>query len=227
MLRYEQNQDRNFITRYLHSFRYKNLIAEVRALPEPIKVLDIGCGPGKAFEILSNQYNIDYLGIDISEEFIAEARSRYPSAKFKRANAADYKPDESFDLVIALETLEHIPENAVVRILENVAQNIRPKLFLASVPIEVGPSVAIKYLGSAAMGYNRTSGSLFQVMRAATYQLDAIPRHETGHLGFDWRWLAQTIRHNLDLDRCVSMPWSWLPKWLAPSIIFIAKAPMK
>ena len=50
---YEQNQDFNKITRFLHSGRYAALLRITKELSRtitdrPIKALEVGCGPGTA-----------------------------------------------------------------------------------------------------------------------------------------------------------------------------------
>ncbi|MGF6227786.1 SAM-dependent methyltransferase [Inquilinus ginsengisoli] len=230
---YERNQNFNKITTFIHSGRYASLLRLAGELSATMKgrsvrALDIGCGPGTAVGPLLSAYDVDYTGIDLSAEYLDAARRNHghrPNCKFVQADAADpshYQPD-SADIVFALETLEHIPEGAVVRIIENVCRIVRPKLFVVTVPVEVGPAVWIKNGGSALMGYNRGSGTLRETFWAGLYQMDRIPTHTVWHIGFDWRWLAQTIRHNAPIREVSSLPFSWLPRWLAPNMLMVAE----
>ena len=63
-------------------------------------VLDIGCGFGEFGKFLLKRYtNVDYTGIDITKEFIEEARKLVPNGEFK---VADFnKLDGQYDVVIA------------------------------------------------------------------------------------------------------------------------------
>jgi SAM-dependent methyltransferase len=231
--RYEQRQDFNRLTRYLRSDRYKALLELVGELQakighRSIKALEIGCGPGTAVGPLLERFAVDYTGIDNSEELLGAARRYHghrPRCRFVQADASDpahYQPG-SADIVFALETLEHIPEGQVVRIVERVCRVVRPHLFVASVPVEVGPALWIKNWGSALMGYDRRSGDLRQTFWAGLYRLDLVPTHDVMHLGFDWRWLAQTIRHNAPMREIRSLPFSFLPKSLTPSVLMVAE----
>lgn len=67
---------------------------------EKTRVLDVGCGIGTLLEILPE--NIDYVGIDISPDFIEIAKKSYPGYTFIQGDAR-YMPfqDRRFDVAIA------------------------------------------------------------------------------------------------------------------------------
>lgn len=229
---YEEKQDFNSITRYLHSFRHVHVARIARQLNHqlgrPVRVMDIGCATGRAFEALNAACPIAYTGIDVNSESIAKAAARHAgasNASFVAMDAADpvnFSPD-SFDLMIALETLEHIPEHVVVRIVENVCQIARPKRFVVSVPVEIGPAIWIKFLGSKLMRYRRPHYSTSEAFWAGLYQLNRVKTHECFHVGFNWYWLEQTVRHNARIIESRSLPWSWVPKWITPTVMFISE----
>jgi hypothetical protein len=82
----------------------------------------------------------------------------------------------------------------------------------------------VKYLGSKLMGYRRSRIYTWRhAFWAGLYDLNRVPTHSVHHVGFNWYWLEQTIRHNAKLRESRSMPFRWLPKWLAPSVMFIAE----
>jgi SAM-dependent methyltransferase len=230
---YEATQNFNFVTRFLHSFRHdlaSEFVGELAsAYPDrTVRVLDIGCATGKTFSLINQRHRVDYVGIDAKPLFISAAQVRYHSAenaKFLLADATDpgVYAGQSADIVFALETLEHIPERDVVRIVENVCHIVRPKLFVASVPIEIGPALWIKNVGSKLMGYTRVGYDWRSTFWAGLYRLDKLPRHTTGHIGFNWYWLEQTIRHNAKIRESRSLPYRWLPKMFAPTVMFIAE----
>ncbi|MCX5804022.1 MAG: class I SAM-dependent methyltransferase [Proteobacteria bacterium] len=232
---YEKNQRFNFLVSWLHSFRYKNILALFRAVAcqtegKKIKVVEIGCAHAKLFSILNERFEIDYTGIEIDPHFVETAKSRYAhNSNFRvihdsAANALSHM--KNADILVALETFEHIPEHEVVRIIEAIA-TAQPTLFVCSVPVEIGPAIWLKNVGSLLTGYMRhTEYRWAETFWAGLYQLDKLPPHGTGHKGFDWRWLAQTIRHNMQVIEIRKFPFGFLPAAFAFSVFMVA-APRK
>ncbi len=73
------------------------------------KVLDLGCGNGRLLEILKGK-DINYFGLDGSEELIEIAKYNYPQAKFFAGNALNLPfPKDFFDKVFSVRVLHHIP----------------------------------------------------------------------------------------------------------------------
>jgi len=231
---YEKLQSFNRIVGWLHSLRYKNIYAVFRSLAaeipdRPIRVVEIGCAHAKLYQLLTERFRIDYTGIEINPTFVQEANNRYGDRDNFRilaqsaAEAVMSSDGERPDIVVALETLEHIPEHAVVRIVENIARQ-RPRLFVCSVPVEIGPIIWIKNVGSWLMRYLRhTEYTWRETLWAGLYQLDRLPPHGTGHKGFDWRWLAQTIRHNLQITEFRKFPSRLMPSGLSTAVFVIAR----
>jgi 2-polyprenyl-3-methyl-5-hydroxy-6-metoxy-1,4-benzoquinol methylase len=162
---YEQAQDFNALTRWLHSFRYRKILQVFAQLKQrtpnrALRVTEIGCAHAKLFDLLRSRVSIEYTGIELEEEFVEVARERYGSySNFRivRGSAADprnFVSEPPPDIVIALECLEHIPEREVVRVVE-VISRLRPAFFVCSVPVEVGPAVWLKNVGSLLSGYMR------------------------------------------------------------------------
>jgi 2-polyprenyl-3-methyl-5-hydroxy-6-metoxy-1,4-benzoquinol methylase len=227
---YEKKQAFNPLVSYLHTTRYKHLIRlftklSAQAPSRTLRVVDIGCAHAKVFHILNSRFNITYIGIDQDETLSGIARARYsehPNFKIITGSITDhYDVFQNTDVILALETLEHIPENLVVRLIEQIAL-AQPAAFMCSVPNEVGPAILVKNIGSLLTGYMRHKEYTWaETLHAALFNLDRVETHGTGHKGFDWRWLAQTIRHNMRIDQIHTNPFDWLPKTFSLSIIFI------
>ena len=75
------------------------------------RVLDVGCGNGFIAGRLL-KLGCTVVGIDLSEQGIAIARDRYPSARFEVLPADRHLPtrldEPAFDVIIATEVVEHL-----------------------------------------------------------------------------------------------------------------------
>lgn len=92
------------------------------------RVLDIGCGLGDVLEHFAGT-EVDYLGIDVSEEYIDFARRRYGSkARFVCRSATGTALDEpaSFDIAIANGVLHHLGDGEASAMLELARSSLKP-----------------------------------------------------------------------------------------------------
>lgn len=72
------------------------------------KVLDLGCGNGRLFELFKGK-NVDYTGIDLSEEFIKKANKKYGN-HFQVANFLKLPFENNrFDSIWVIAAFHHIP----------------------------------------------------------------------------------------------------------------------
>lgn len=107
------------------------LIAD--AVDAGARCLDVGCGPGETYAQLIRQRKADYLGVDVSEVAVELAREN--GLRAEQIDDASVLPfeDNSFDVVICVEVLEHLfsPHGAV----SEIRRVLRPGgTLLASTP---------------------------------------------------------------------------------------------
>lgn len=113
-----------------------HIVERVREL-SPAAVLEVGCGDGYFIGALG-QGVPDRVGADLSERAIGFARAFHPDVSFYAGDAADI--EQIFDVVTAIEVLEHIPDDGVRAFLKVLFQRTRPGgHVLVSVPSTVLP----------------------------------------------------------------------------------------
>jgi ubiquinone/menaquinone biosynthesis C-methylase UbiE len=120
-----------------------NLLTKIVVLVEkkqPKNILDVGCGKGLVVSFLkrhlekSSVEQMDFWGFDISSENIQVAKKVFGNEKAFIADVYGIDlPERSFDLVLALEILEHLekPQKALKQLQKITKRNI-----LLSVPLE-------------------------------------------------------------------------------------------
>ncbi|HEU4319249.1 MAG TPA: class I SAM-dependent methyltransferase [Acidimicrobiia bacterium] len=90
------------------------------AIPPGADVLEVGCGQGHLTRALADR-GINVIGIDANPQ--AEAIANTPLVKCMRAEALDFE-DESFDFVVSVHAIEHIPD--LDGALSEIARVLRP-----------------------------------------------------------------------------------------------------
>ncbi len=120
---------RGFAVRYramAWGFEYLCYLAHVRELVHslaPDSCLDVGCGDGRLLGLLGPRVP-RRAGADLSERAVAHARAFHPDVEFHVADPADVPG--VFDVVTAIEVLEHIPDGDTGRFLRELARHARP-----------------------------------------------------------------------------------------------------
>ncbi|MFQ6049618.1 MAG: class I SAM-dependent methyltransferase [Candidatus Paceibacterales bacterium] len=112
----EENFDRKYTTSNpfikLLVKRFFKCIEEMLSEIEFKRVLETGCGPGFSTQYLKKFLrDKDFEASDLKENLVKEARKRNSEVRISQESIYDLKrEDNSFDLIIALEVLEHLEE---------------------------------------------------------------------------------------------------------------------
>jgi ubiquinone/menaquinone biosynthesis C-methylase UbiE len=115
----------------------------------PVSILEVGLGEGEVSERISRRYpDARLVGIDLPDKELAAAwQSKGLASAFADIAQLPF-PDDAFDLVLAIEVLEHVPDPAAA--LAELARVARGNLVL-SVPREpiwrIANMARGKYLG--------------------------------------------------------------------------------
>jgi len=95
-----------------------------------IKVLDVGCGSGRAINLMAKTYpKSQFTGYDLSEEGISNAGKEanelgLKNTSFKRKDVSQFNKDGWFDLITAFDAIHDQAEPD--RVLENIRKSLKP-----------------------------------------------------------------------------------------------------
>jgi SAM-dependent methyltransferase len=104
----------------------------IRAVPGE-RVLDVGCGTADILTVLPD---VDYVGFDISEPYIARAQARWRLRGQFHARYLDRRMLKSlgtFDLILATGLLHHLEDDEAVALFEMLADGLRPNARIITV----------------------------------------------------------------------------------------------
>jgi 2-polyprenyl-3-methyl-5-hydroxy-6-metoxy-1,4-benzoquinol methylase len=89
----------------------------------PDSVLEVGCGDGYFIGALGEQVK-ERVGADFSAKAIGFARAFHPDVRFHVGDVVEL--EQQFDVVAAIEVLEHIPDEQVADFLRVLFNRTRP-----------------------------------------------------------------------------------------------------
>lgn len=190
-------------------------------------IAEIGCADG-IFLLTLSKLCKELHATDIQESFINNL------SKVKIKNLHLHVDDiqnstlsnNKFDLVICLETLEHLsnPSKAISEINRTMKKNAH---CIISVPIEIGFPLLLKYLARLILGYGKSydGGYSFRELVNAFFKKPDEIYHSKhlGHKGFDYRSIVRLLRNNFIIEKIEYFPFSILGSNFNYRIILLCK----
>lgn len=160
---------------------------------QPQRVLDLGCAKG--FQVLAlRREGIDAWGIDISDYAVSKAPAEVePFLKVEEYRRVHF-PDEYFDLVLAMEVLEHVPPTEIREVVDEL-RRLTSRFIWATIPCygsnPYGPDGCLEgKIQSERISYYQKHVVDLASFRHLVRDIEGYPIH--GHLiaaSFDW-WTA-------------------------------------
>lgn len=131
---YRKYTSKNPIQKFLISNFLKTLFSCIAGLPIET-ILDAGCGEGFILSEFKKNNIGNYLeGIDFSEDALDICKNMFPSLTLKKGNIHSLPyADNSFDLVICTEVMEHLEEP--IKVIDEI-KRVSKRYCLFSVPNE-------------------------------------------------------------------------------------------
>jgi SAM-dependent methyltransferase len=171
------------------------LLAE---LPEGSDVLDLGCGGGgPAGRAIAARHRL--LGVDISAAQIARARRAIPDARFLQADATELDLDETFDAVVSLFMLGHVPRAEQEPLLRKIHSWLKPGgRFLGTMgTAEAADVVEDDWLGAPMFFASFDEATNLELLGRAGFDVDdarIVPFEERGHGLVRFMWILARRR---------------------------------
>jgi SAM-dependent methyltransferase len=89
------------------------------------RALDVGCGSGRLTATLTGA-GYQVVGTDVSAGMLALARGRYPGSHFIQADICTWAPLEQYDLVVAWDSIFHVPHAAQREVVGKLCNALTP-----------------------------------------------------------------------------------------------------
>jgi 2-polyprenyl-3-methyl-5-hydroxy-6-metoxy-1,4-benzoquinol methylase len=188
------------------------------------RVIELGCFDGKVLDFLPGKPRY-YVGYDADwEDALTLARERwkeYPNYHFRYCVTPEEMVlgEDRFDIAIAMETLEHIPDETVARYLAKLAE-VTDQYILITAPNEKGVVFFFKYLVKLLFG-EVEKHSLAEFVNATLGRMDRIKRGH--HKGFDYDRLARLVAEHFDVVEVSALPFAALPTALSFTVGIVAR----
>jgi len=114
----------NLLRLLIRLARYKFV---ARMLKPTDRVLEVGCGSGLG-SIFLGQHCAQVTGLEVKTTEIEEARSinRRSNVEFKVGDLMDESPRPEWDVVVALDVIEHMPKEDGLKLVEAMARHLKP-----------------------------------------------------------------------------------------------------
>ncbi len=90
------------------------------------KALDVGCGSGGRIINALTDAGFEVLGLDVSESMLALAKARHPAVSLLHADVSEWQPPDSYDLIIAWDSIFHVPHGSQRSVLERLCAALVP-----------------------------------------------------------------------------------------------------
>jgi trans-aconitate 2-methyltransferase len=90
----------------------RDLVAAIPRVSAQTAV-DLGCGPGNSTAVLAERFpQARVTGLDSSTDMLGEARQRLAAVEFIQADIGDWKPAQTYDVILANASLQWVPDHA-------------------------------------------------------------------------------------------------------------------
>lgn len=213
------------LRKWVHEARFRWLKEEL--LKQGVKdaaIVEIGCFDCRALKYIEPDFG-SYRGFDADwEGGLSSISSKISDSRVtlsKCTSPEDFKPN-ACDVVISLETLEHIAPNQLPFFYKEIEKNLTKNgVILISVPNETGPLFAVKQIYKLLFLEDAEGYSFKEGVYQSLGMVENVKRKE--HKGFSWRKFKKELSQYFDVQSTKGLQLSYLPAFLNPSIGIVAR----
>jgi hypothetical protein len=187
-------------------------------------LVELGCFDAKLLKYLPEMPK-RYAGYDAGwEGGLDQARQQYadkPEYTFTTCQTVkDFSiGTEQFDLGVAMETLEHLPDAELPIYFERFGRSVRRMLI--TVPNEKGPVFAAKWAAKRFLGDHATY-TPSEYWSALLGHCDRVARDE--HKGFDYAKLIEKFSQHFVVESVTGLPFEGAPVWMGFTIAIMGRS---
>lgn len=116
-----------------------------KTAPDNAMILDAGFGFGQhTYYVASKNKNWQILGLDVKDEQVEDCNNffneiKYSNVEFQVGDLTKYKKDDTYDLIVCVDVMEHIEED--VKVFDNYHHSLKEGgMLLISTPSDQGGS---------------------------------------------------------------------------------------
>ncbi len=181
--------------RYVRGSKEDQYLGDLlKRLPSAPDLLELGCGGGTG-PTATLVARSRYVGVDISSAQVRRARERFPSATFRCADMTSIDvPAASFDAVVALFVLAHVPHAEIDALVPKVGWWLRPGgWFLGTLGARGrGETVEPDWLGVPMFFSSLAAGESRRLVQSAGLEIvqhEVVSQEEPHHGAVEFLWI--------------------------------------
>lgn len=99
----------------------------IRYCEHPKQALDVGCASGGRIINKLLEHSFEVKGIDVSANLLELAKVQHPEVHFELADITSWKSQENYDLIIAWDSIFHLPLEEQEPVLKKLCHYLNPQ----------------------------------------------------------------------------------------------------